>query len=124
MARQINDAKPAWVADRAMALTAGIAEPVIACFGLSFKPNVDDLRESPALEVTRQLADRGRGPVLAVEPHIDALPSDLGTVELADFDQALDRSDLAVLLVDHDSFQNVPLSRLREARVLDTRGIW
>ena len=124
MARQINDAKPAWVADQALALTAGIAEPVIACFGLSFKPNVDDLRESPAVEVTRRLACQGRGPILAVEPHIDALPSELDNVELADFDQALDRSDLAVLLVDHDSFLNVPLSRLREARVLDTRGIW
>lgn len=124
MARQINDGKPAWVADQALALTAGIAEPVIACFGLSFKPNVDDLRESPAVEVTRRLADQGRGPILAVEPHIDALPSGLDNVELADFDQALDRSDLAVLLVDHDSFLNVPLSRLRNARVLDTRGIW
>ncbi|MEM9138199.1 MAG: UDP-N-acetyl-D-mannosamine dehydrogenase [Pseudomonadota bacterium] len=124
MARQINDAKPAWVVDQALALTAGIAEPVIACFGLSFKPNVDDLRESPAVEVTRRLACQGRGPVLAVEPHIDALPSGLEDVELADFDQALDRSDLAVLLVDHDSFLNVPLSRLRDARVLDTRGIW
>ena len=123
-AREINDAKPAWVVDRALALTDGIAQPTIACFGLAFKPNVDDLRESPAVEVTRRLADVARGPVLAVEPHIDDLPCGLDGVELADFDQALDRSDLAVLLVDHDTFLNVSLAQLRHKQVLDTRGIW
>ena len=105
-------------------MLADLESPVIACFGFAFKPNVDDLRESPALGITRRLAAMDLGQVLAVEPHIAKLPEDLAGVELADFDDALDRADLAILLVDHDSFLNVDPGRLRNKRVLDTRGAW
>ena len=125
-AREVNDGKPDWVVSRARDMVSDIEAPVIACFGLAFKPNVDDLRESPALEVTQRLAKAGLGTVLAVEPHIDTLPGDLAAagVELADFDDALGRADLAVLLVDHQSFLNVDPAKLQAVRVLDTRGAW
>src|SRR5699024_5132021 len=82
-AREINDAKPQWVIDQIKAAAFDIQQetgrgPVIAALGLAFKPNIDDLRESPALNITQALAQQFTGStILAVEPHIDQLPASL-----------------------------------------------
>ena len=126
-ARQVNDGKPARVAAAVRAAAQQVAAPSIACLGLSYKANIDDLRESPALEITRTLAGEGIGDILVVEPHIDALPealSGLANVELVDLDRALDEADVVVLLVDHQSFKSVDRTRLAGKAVIDTRGIW
>ena len=123
-ARAVNDARPSQVAAQAAGMAAGMEAPTIACFGLAYKRDVGDLRESPAVEVTRLLAGLRLGPVVAVEPHISALPSCLEGVELASTAEALSRADLAVLLVDHQAFRDIPPSALAKARILDTRGIW
>jgi len=100
--------------------------PVLACLGLAFKANVDDLRESPALEITRHLAEEGRWTILAVEPNIDHLPPSLdsGKVKLVDLDVALAEADVLLLLVDHKAFVDVDRMRLRGKTIVDTRGIW
>ena len=132
-ARLVNDDKPNWViakieqaASEAQARTSrGVT---IACLGLAFKANIDDLRESPSLEivkqvVAKQLAQR----VLVVEPYIDALPMGLvgrSEVELADIEQALRDADVVVLLVDHLQFMTVSRSSLAHKVVIDTRGSW
>ena len=121
-ARGVNDGRPAWTANRARALTADLAAPVYACFGLAFKANVGDLRESPALAVARNLSACAPGRVLAVEPHIQALPSGVTGIELTDARSAMMRADLALLLVDHDAFR--PLRPRTGIRVLDMRGLW
>ena len=126
-ARQVNDGKPARVAAAVRAAARQMAAPRIACLGLSYKANIDDLRESPALEITRTLAGEGSGSILVVEPHIDALPealSGLANVELVDLDRALDEADVVVLLVDHQSFKSDDRTRLAGKAVIDTRGIW
>lgn len=129
-AREVNDAKPEWVLERiAEAVDACAREngrrAVVACLGLSFKPDIDDLRESPALEIVERLAKAGGCEVLAVEPHIKALPPKLAAhAVLVDVAQALARADVVVMLVDHRQFKAVPRESLAGRRVVDTRGAW
>lgn len=119
-AREVNDAKPGHVLARIRAqVPAGAA---LACLGLAFKANVDDLRESPALDIAVHLAAEGYR-VLAVEPHIAALPAALaGRAELVDLPSALARADAVVLLVDHRAFGALTLAALAGKVLIDTRG--
>lgn len=132
-ARQVNDDKPDWVVEKVKAAVAdclndsgrGSSDVTIACFGLAFKPDIDDLRESPALHVTELIARWHRGQTLAVEPNVDALPASLdGLVTLADRDQALATADVLVMLVDHRQFRALAPSAIRQRWVVDTRGVW
>ena len=124
-ARQINDAKPHWVADRVaerVAERSSGAKPTIACLGLAYKPDVDDLRESPSVEVVREILGRGLGNVLVAEPYVDALPPGLEAATLADFSDALERADIIVILTGHSAFRNMRISDLDGKRVIDSCG--
>lgn len=123
-AREVNDSKPAHVIGRIKALADRFKNPVIACLGLAFKANIDDLRNSPAMTIVEHLAREGIGEVLAVEPHVDALPRELAGVALVDADEAIQRADIVVLLVDHDAFREIDRDRLLDKAVIDTRGLW
>ncbi|MFJ3404447.1 UDP-N-acetyl-D-mannosamine dehydrogenase [Promicromonospora sp. NPDC090134] len=125
-AREVNDAKPRWVLHKVLDAVAGIESPVVAAFGLAFKPNIDDLRESPAVEIVRDLARTfPQATVLAVEPNIEELPAELvclPNVRLVDADEALADADAHLLLVDHTVFRSV-VGRLAQKNVIDTRGM-
>ncbi|MDA0338434.1 MAG: UDP-N-acetyl-D-mannosamine dehydrogenase [Proteobacteria bacterium] len=126
-ARAVNDGKPGWVIGKVRDAAAGVKNPVIACLGLAFKANIDDLRESPALAIVERLAAESLAHIVAVEPYIDALPKALGAyanVELSDLDTALDRADVVVLLVDHDAFRTVDQQRFSGKTLIDTRGLF
>ncbi len=133
-ARTVNDSKPQWVvakveqAARQYAERAGGGEraPKIACFGLAFKPNIDDLRESPALEITLQLARQFPGQVIAVEPNVDTLPAALTAhgVVLASPEEALAVGDILLMLVDHSQFRERACVPAARHLVIDTKGIW
>ncbi|CBJ40672.1 NDP-N-acetyl-D-galactosaminuronic acid dehydrogenase (plasmid) [Ralstonia solanacearum CMR15] len=123
-AREVNDAKPHYVLDRVKQAARRFKEPVIACFGLSFKANIDDLRESPAIEIVQTMAQQQLGTVLVVEPHIKVLPAALQGVELLSAEAALSRADIVVLLVDHQQFRKLDTDRLQSRVVIDTRGMW
>lgn len=133
-AREVNDSKPHWVLDKVKIAiseylqlnpTKTIKDVTIACLGLAFKPDIDDLRESPAVEICRQLAAQHSGTVLAVEPNVEELPPKLReSLILADIDTALAKSDVIVLLVDHKQFKAIPKSALGDRKFVDTRGVW
>jgi UDP-N-acetyl-D-mannosaminuronic acid dehydrogenase len=125
-ARLINDSKPDFVVAKVRERAAMLKHPVIACLGLAYKRDVDDLRESPAVEIVRKLAQQNIGDLLVVEPHINRLPPELADLglELHDFDQALERANLVLLLVDHMSFMQVDRDVLKDKFVIDTRGAW
>ena len=125
-ARLINDAKPAFVCTKVRERAAALKRPVIACLGLSYKKDVDDLRESPAVEIVRRLAQEGVGELLVVEPHISRLPRELEEcgLQLHDFDLAMERANVVLLLVDHMSFLQVDRDVLKDKFVIDTRGAW
>jgi UDP-N-acetyl-D-mannosaminuronic acid dehydrogenase len=125
-ARLVNDAKPGFVCAKVRERAAGLDHPVIACLGLSYKKDVDDLRESPAVEVVRRLAEERVGELLVVEPHISALPPELARLDLRleNFDRAIERANLVLLLVDHMGFLRVDRDVLKDKLVIDTRGAW
>lgn len=124
-ARLVNDAKPARVIARVREAVAGGAQPTVACLGLAFKADVDDLRESPAVEITLELARQGVR-VVAVEPHIAELPPALASagVALLPLAEALASADVAVLLVDHREFRAMDRGLLAGKALIDTRGVW
>lgn len=106
---------------------ASVAVPVIACLGLAFKPDIDDLRESPAMEVAQLLAEQKIGQILAVEPHIDQLPSslaDFANIELVSAEESIQRANIVVMLVSHKPFYNIPPELLKGKCIIDTRGVW
>lgn len=119
-AREVNDAKPQWVLQRVQQCAAKLRDPVIACLGLSFKADVDDLRESPAVEIVRELQHRHVGRLLVVEPHIRAHDE----FELATLENALKLADIVLVLVDHKQFKRVPREALQEKILIDTRGVF
>ncbi|MCK9782288.1 MULTISPECIES: UDP-N-acetyl-D-mannosamine dehydrogenase [Enterobacterales] len=132
-ARLVNDGKPVWVIDQVKAAVADCltetgkraSEIKIACFGLAFKPNIDDLRESPAMNITKQIADWHSGMTLAVEPNIHELPTKLkGITELVSTEQALKDADIVLMLVDHQQFKAIPGSKVTQKWIVDTKGVW
>jgi UDP-N-acetyl-D-mannosaminuronic acid dehydrogenase len=125
MAREINNNKPLYVVDQVRALADQFKKPVIACFGLAFKANIDDLRESPAMDICEAIAEREIGEVLAVEPNIAELPERLLNkgVELVAVNEALERANTIVILVDHKSFIRLPKEKFAAKMVVDTRGL-
>lgn len=129
-AREVNDAKPHWVLAKAHAAIAAILEAnpersadsvTVACYGVAFKPDIDDLRDSPALEIAQSLAASHSGRLLIVETNIEALPASLGKAELVSMLDAA-AADLHILLVDHREFK--ALKPNTSATIIDTRGIW
>lgn len=125
-ARSVNAARPHGVVAEIMALKTDTRRQTIACLGLSFKPNIDDLRESPAVEVVNLLADTDAFDLLLVEPHITALPADLARrgLALTDALNAIERADIVLLLVDHRQFGLIDLTALEGKALVDTRGFW
>lgn len=132
-ARIVNEDKPLWVIDKidqaiAQVTRSGIAiEDVrVACFGITYKADVDDLRESPALKITQTLVRRDDVKVMIVEPNLETLPEDLLSERavLSTLEGAVAQAHILVLLVDHLEFK-VFKPVLRSSQVLlDSRGIW
>jgi UDP-N-acetyl-D-mannosaminuronic acid dehydrogenase len=130
-AREVNDSKPHHVLDRIREeihtlKQSGHERPVVACLGLAFKADVDDLRESPAVEIVADLAKEHVGRLLAVEPYVESLPQTLAGrgVELVELERALEEANLLVVLVNHSQFKAVDPARLQDKIIIDTRGIW
>ncbi|MFT5812536.1 MAG: UDP-N-acetyl-D-mannosaminuronic acid dehydrogenase [Psychroserpens sp.] len=129
-ARKVNDAKPEWVINKVKIAIANflqenptktIKNVTIAFYGLAFKPDIDDLRESPALNIAAKIAELHSGLVLAVEPNIKTLPSEIKMFELSSIDNANNNADIHVLLVDHKEFKKAPF---KSDYLVDTKGIW
>lgn len=126
-ARKVNDGKPNFVVDQVFTAAASVADPVIACLGLAFKPDIDDLRESPAMEIVHLLAARQAGKILVVEPHIETMPAvlaDFDDIELVSVEEAIRRANVIVMLVSHKAFYAVDKGFLAGKHIIDTRGVW
>lgn len=127
-ARKVNDYKPEWVIEKVKIAIADFLqanptktakEVTIACYGLAFKPDIDDLRESPALSIARAIAKQHSAEVLAIEPNIRTLNEE--NMRLVTIDESLSKTHIHVLLVDHHQFKKI---KLNDAFVIDTKGIW
>lgn len=124
-AREVNDGKPHHVVDSVKKAADRFKAPVIACLGLSFKADIDDMRESPAVEIVKELAQSNLGELLVVEPNVKTLPTGLeGKVSKVELNDALEQSDILLLLVDHKEFKKIPSEKSHGCVTIDTRGIW
>ena len=124
-AREINDNKPNWVIEKINAEVdklkeQGIARPTVALLGLAFKPNIDDLRESPAVYIAREMLDVDSAEILLVEPNIDKLPKTLESGKLVSLSKAIGIADVVAVLVAHDEFKNI---KIEGQIVIDAVGI-
>ncbi|WP_298941664.1 UDP-N-acetyl-D-mannosamine dehydrogenase [uncultured Psychromonas sp.] len=124
-ARLTNDAKPHYVVEQICKAADEFKRPVIACLGLAFKADIDDLRESPALEIVKDLVAKEVGEIIAVEPNIKQLPSALSDsgITLTSLEDALDKANVVVVLVDHKQFKATDRTQFATKVVIDTRGI-
>ncbi|EJQ35395.1 nucleotide sugar dehydrogenase [Bacillus toyonensis] len=125
-ARNVNDYKPMYVVEKVKEKADRFKNPVIACLGLSFKANIDDLRESPAVDIVNHLAESKVGNIKVVEPHISTLPKVLEekNVSLTTLEWVVEEADIILLLVDHDVFSILGENKLQEKIVIDTRGFF
>ncbi len=129
-ARQVNDAKPGWVVGKVKIAIADFLQAnsnttakdiTIACYGLAFKPNIDDLRESPALQIAQNIAKIHNGMTLGVEPNITELPCQAENIKLVNFEIAAKEADIHLMLVDHKEFKG---NNFNAKYSIDTKGIW
>lgn len=125
-AREINDSKPHYVIEKIRQAADQFKKPVIACLGLAFKADIDDLRESPALDIAMSLLQENVGEILLVEPNIRKLPAKYAAhnAQLTSLPQALERANVLVVLVDHKQFKTLHPADVATKVVIDTRGIF
>lgn len=127
-AREVNDSKPHWVVDKVNEALEVEAGEVLAVLGLAFKANIDDLRESPSLNIANDVAKKFPGNrILVAEPNIRELPrtlSECENVSLVETSEAIGSADIVLLLVDHDEFKSINQDELAGKRVIDTKGLW
>ena len=126
-ARRVNDGRPGIIAEQIAALSSVAAGGTVACLGLSYKADIDDLRESQSIHVIAALRERISNPILIVEPHVSALPAALAglkDVQLLSFEEAVSRADAVVLLTDHKAFAVHDATMLQGKDIIDTRGGW
>jgi UDP-N-acetyl-D-mannosaminuronic acid dehydrogenase len=126
-AREVNDAKPGYIVRQAGRAADRFKNPVIACMGLAYKPDIDDLRESPSLEIAEALCDADIGRILIVEPHIDKLPKSLAckaNAVFCDAASAIEQADIVLLLVGHQAFKKINRNLLNQKVVIDTQGLF
>ena len=126
-ARRVNENKPDYVVSKVLSEAARFTQPVLACLGLTFKPDIDDIRESPSLLIVEKLAENNEIKLLVVEPNIDALPGSLSRLEnvsLVDLDTAIEQSNLVVGLVRHRQFvEALSTKSLAERKFFDIPNI-
>jgi len=127
-ARAVNDHMPAHTAEQIVATSRRFRDPRIAVLGLSFKADVGDLRESPAVDITARIAAALPDvKIHVVEPHAPSLPGQLDScanVVMTDAEHAIHESDVIALLVDHSCFRAIKKTQLAGKVVYDTRGMW
>ena len=120
-AREVNDAKPQWVIDKVRTKAARFKDPVIGCLGITFKANIDDLRESPSLDIVKTLLNADIGTVMVCDPNVASCKAPF---PLHDLKEVLKKSDILLLLVDHHEFKEIDFEIIKDKVVIDTKGVF
>ncbi len=129
-ARDVNDAKPKWVVEKVKSAVENYLhnnpgktakDVCIACYGIAFKPDIDDLRESPALDIVKMIFACHPGTVQVIEPNVDILPDGIRGVQQTTVEAAKLSAHIHVMLVDHKQFKN---SSIPVGTVIDFKGVW
>ena len=123
-AREINNYKSFWCAEKVKNAMLEYElknhrKPIVAMMGLAFKPNIDDLRESPAKYVTTKVMQNcNNATIFVVEPNV----KEHNVFKLTDYEEAYDKADIVVFMVAHDLFTSLPYRK--DKVILDFCGIY
>ena len=126
-ARKVNKGKTSHIIEKIRFSLKDKSKPTVAFLGLAYKADINDLRESPAVQISETIAFDGTARILIVEPYIQSLPDQLAefnNVSLVDLETAYNDADLIVLLTDHTVFHERPPIPSASQNIIDTRGIW
>lgn len=126
MARTVNDDKPHRIVERVTSLADRFKNAIVACYGLTYKPDVDDLRESPALQIVDRLTKVEGIQILVCEPNVSELPEQLrgrSNIQLVDPGRAQRESDIVVFLVGHRQFKRLDTNQFLNKVVVDAIGL-
>lgn len=131
-AREVNDGKPAYVLGNVQSAIAGVTaagvRPTVGVLGLAFKPDVDDFRESPALQIAEAIASWNNCELMVSEPHADQLPGKLAGQKhvrmVEDVHELIRQSNIVVMLVNHRQYSEISRADLESKAIIDTRGVW
>jgi UDP-N-acetyl-D-mannosaminuronic acid dehydrogenase len=127
VAREVNLGKTDYILDRVTQAASRFRKPVVACYGLTYKADVDDLRESPALDIVERLLEHHDMNLLVCEPMVKSLPKSFeahgNRIRLVDSDVALRDSDIAVFLVGHRKFAKLKPQMFLNKVVIDAIGL-
>ena len=118
MAREVNEDKPQRVVERIKRRAERFKNPTIACLGLAYKPDIDDLRESPAVTIVDALLESNIGDIHIVEPYVE----EHDKYELTSLEEAVSAADIVVVLVAHKPFKKIPAHLLAEKTLIDVCG--
>lgn len=118
-ARLINDFKPRFIVNKVDEILKGNKELTVGILGLAYKPDIDDLRESPAMEIAEILRDKGYK-VIACEPNVDR--KEVNGFELYSFDRIIEKADYLVLTQGHKEFKE-KIEVLKEKKIYDCLGV-
>jgi UDP-N-acetyl-D-mannosaminuronic acid dehydrogenase len=120
LSRSINASMPRYVVDNVMKLMNIAGGKIVTLFGLTYKGNVEDIRESPAMEIYEMLKDANMFEVRAFDPHVHA------DWVIGDLEEAVNGSDLILVLSDHDEFKVIEgsdLAKMNHKRIFDTKNV-
>lgn len=121
-AREINDHKPEYVIEKVIKAASKFKQPTIGCLGIAYKPNIDDLRESPSKEIAEKLIKLNIGKILVCEPNLKE--DHHGEINLSSLNELIKKSDIIVALTSHKEFFEIDPEILKEKIVIDICGIW
>ena len=121
LARQINESRPQDVIEKVIEKANKFKKAVVGCLGISYKPDIDDIRESPALEIVRILRKNKELEVLVHDPYMEHQNLEFNNTELKEL---LEKSDILVLLVNHKEYYSIEKNVLNEKIIIDTRGVF
>lgn len=124
-AREVNEEKVEYVIDKIVESINKIKnkkrdEVVVGCMGLTYKPDIDDLRESPAVKIVKRLEKLNIAKLLLCDPNVKVNKY----FNVADIDTVLEKSDILVILVSHREFYNIDREKLKEKILIDIKGVF